>query len=140
MQFTYARTVRFQDTDAAGVVYFSHVLAICHEAYEASLIAVEMNLKDFFRNPDAAIPIIHATVDFFRPMFCGDRLLIHLIAHQLNNDTFEINYEIFPDPQLTHKCLAKALTRHVCIDPSTRHRQTLSPQMIQWLQKLKIKN
>ncbi len=134
MQFTYYRTVRFQDTDAAGVVYFSNLLAICHEAYEASLVAAEINLKDFFRNSDLAIPIVHATVDFFRPMFCGDRLRVELIANPLNKDTFEISYEIFPDPKLTHKCLAKALTRHVCINPTTRCREPLSPQMIQWLQ------
>jgi 1,4-dihydroxy-2-naphthoyl-CoA hydrolase len=133
MIFTYLRTVRFQDTDAAGVVYFSNVLAICHEAYEASLVAAEFNLKDFFRNPDVALPIVHASVDFFRPMFCGDRLRVELTPHQLNENTFEIVYEIFPDPKLTHHCLAKALTRHVCINPSDRRRQTLSPQMMQWL-------
>jgi 1,4-dihydroxy-2-naphthoyl-CoA hydrolase len=133
MQFTYARTVRFQDTDAAGVVYFSNVLAICHEAYEESLVAGEIHLKDFFRNPDAAIPIVHAGVDFFRPMFCGDRLWVHFITHQLTIDTFEINYQIFSNPQLTDPCLAKALTRHVCINPTTRRRQPLSSEMIQWL-------
>ena len=34
MAFAYYYTVRFQDTDAAGVVYFANVLRICHEAYE----------------------------------------------------------------------------------------------------------
>lgn len=134
MLFTYSRTVRFKDTDAAGVVYFSNVLAICHEAYEASLVDAEINLKDFFRNPGEAIPIVHAAVDFFRPMFCGDRLLVELTTKPLNNDSFEIHYEIFPDPKPTHHCLGKALTRHVCINPSTRRRQPLSANMIQWLQ------
>ncbi|MFS8118916.1 MAG: acyl-CoA thioesterase, partial [Microcoleus sp.] len=45
MSFSYTRTVRFQDTDAAGVVYFANVLAMCHEAYEASLAASGINLK-----------------------------------------------------------------------------------------------
>jgi 1,4-dihydroxy-2-naphthoyl-CoA hydrolase len=133
MQFSYSRTIRFQDTDAAGVVYFSNVLAICHEAYEASLLSAEFNLKDFFRNPEVAIPIVHASVDFFRPMFCGDRVSVELTPHQLNDNSFEIAYEIFPDPKLTQNCLAKALTRHVCINPRDRRRQPLSPPMIQWL-------
>ncbi|MHC5822651.1 MAG: acyl-CoA thioesterase, partial [Nostoc sp.] len=51
MPFTYNRTVRFQDTDAAGVVYFASVLSICHEAYEESLEASSINIKDFFTNP-----------------------------------------------------------------------------------------
>jgi 1,4-dihydroxy-2-naphthoyl-CoA hydrolase len=66
MPFTYLRTVHFQDTDAAGVVYFANVLAMCHEAYEASLAASGINLKAFFSNPEVAFPIIHASVDFYR--------------------------------------------------------------------------
>ena len=94
MTFTYNRTVRFQDTDAAGVVYFANVLSICHEAYEESLAASGINLKDFFTNPSVAFPIVHASVDFFRPMFCGDNLVISLIPQKLGVDKFEITYEI----------------------------------------------
>jgi 1,4-dihydroxy-2-naphthoyl-CoA hydrolase len=32
MIFTYQRTIRFADTDAAGVVYFYKILIIIHEA------------------------------------------------------------------------------------------------------------
>ena len=76
MSFSYQRIIRFQDTDAAGVVYFANVLAMCHEAYEESLAASGINLKAFFSNSDIAIPIVHASVDFFRPMFCGDKIYI----------------------------------------------------------------
>jgi len=34
MAFVYGRTIRFQETDAAGVIYFSNVLVLCHEAYD----------------------------------------------------------------------------------------------------------
>jgi 1,4-dihydroxy-2-naphthoyl-CoA hydrolase len=131
MQFTYNRTVRFQDTDAAGVVYFANVLAICHEAYEASLAASGINLQSFFNNSEAAIPIIHASVDFFRPMFCGDKLLIHLTPQQQNENQFEITYQIVAAS--SKQQLAKAITRHVCIDPVTRTRNQLPTEIIQWL-------
>ncbi|WP_235656574.1 acyl-CoA thioesterase, partial [Fischerella thermalis] len=94
MTFTYHRTVRFQDTDAAGVVYFANVLTICHEAYEESLEASGINLKEFFSNPTVAFPIVHANVDFFRPMFCGDKLIVSLMPQKLSIEKFEINYEI----------------------------------------------
>lgn len=57
MPFTYNRTVRFQDTDAAGVVYFANVLGICHEAYEESLEASSINLKDFLLIPLWGFPL-----------------------------------------------------------------------------------
>lgn len=95
MSFTYQRIVRFQDTDAAGVVYFANVLAICHEAYEASLAASGIDLNTFFRGTDVAIPIVHASVDFMRPLRCGDRLEIHLTPTPLSSSEFAIAYRVF---------------------------------------------
>ena len=130
MPFIYQRTVRFQDTDAAGVVYFANALAMCHEAYEESLATSGINLKLFFSNPNVAIPIVHASVDFFRPMFCGDKVSIHLSPCQLGNDNFEINYIIMS----AERQVTKAITRHVCINPVSRSRQELSNEMMLWLQ------
>ena len=132
MPFSHNRTVRFQDTDAAGVVYFANVLSICHEAYEASLAASGINLKSFFNNPTAAIPIIHASVDFLRPMFCGDKLLIHLTPQQLGENKFEIAYQIV-EASSSEQQLAKAITKHVCINPITRTRTQLPEAITQWL-------
>ena len=132
MPFSYSRIVRFQDTDAAGVVYFANVLAICHEAYEASLAASAINLKVFFSNPKVAIPIVHASVDFYRPMFCGNELAIDLTPQQLASDEFEITYQIFSN-EVADRCAAKAITKHVCIDATIRKRQPLSHELIQWL-------
>ena len=131
MSFTYTRNVRFQDTDAAGVVYFANILAMCHEAYEESLAASGINLKLFFTNPDVAIPIVHASVDFFRPMFCGDRVFIHQHPQQIGVDKFEINYIISTKD---NQQLAKAITRHVCINPVSRNKQNLPHELMQWFQ------
>ncbi len=132
MPFIYTRTVRFQDTDAAGVVYFANVLGMCHEAYEASLAASDINLKLFFSNPDRAIPIVHASVDFYRPMFPGDRLLIQVKPKQITEDEFEIAYQVFSEP-VTEKSVAKALTKHICIDAVSRTRKQLSEELMQWI-------
>ena len=132
MPFIYTRTVRFQDTDAAGVVYFANVLPMCHEAYEESLAASGINLKAFFSNPDVAIPIVHASVDFFRPMFCGDQLVIYLTSRQISGNEFSTTYSIFA-ALTTEQLLAKAITRNVCIAPVARTRKDLPDEMIQWL-------
>ena len=137
MPFTYTRTVRFQDTDAAGVVYFANVLAMCHEAYEASLAASGINLKEFFSNPQAALPVIHATVDFYRPMFAGDRLTIQLTPKQFAGDELEIAYQVFSE-EVAGRSAAKAVTKHVCIDAVTRTRKQLSEDLMQWMRQFEI--
>lgn len=137
MSFSYTRTVRFQDTDAAGVVYFANVLAMCHEAYEASLAASGINLRAFFSNPEVAFPIIHASVDFYRPMFAGDRLTIQLTPKQVTGDEFEIAYQVFSG-EVAGKSAAKALTKHVCINAISRNRKQLSEELMQWLRVFEI--
>ena len=132
MSFYYTRIVHFQDTDAAGVVYFANVLAICHEAYEASLATFGINLKVFFGNQEIAIPIIHANVDFRRPMFCGDELTIELMPKSWGDDEFEIYYQVFLKDG-GEKWVARANTKHVCIDTQSRSRQKLSDEMRRWL-------
>ncbi|AFZ14680.1 1,4-dihydroxy-2-naphthoyl-CoA hydrolase [Crinalium epipsammum PCC 9333] len=131
MSFTYTRTIYFQDTDAAGVVYFANVLAICHEAYEESLAASSINLKLFFSNQDVAIPIVHASIDFIKPLFCGDKILIHLSPKYLTEHSFEIAYNIILAQ--TEKLVATAITKHVCIDKMSRSRKEIPGEIKQWL-------
>jgi 1,4-dihydroxy-2-naphthoyl-CoA hydrolase len=106
------------------------VLRICHEAYEVSLAASGINLKSFFTNSSVAFPIVHANVDFFRPMYCGDNLVISLLPEKIGSDKFEITYEMTVDEVIA----AKAITRHTCIDVSIRSRQELPNYMNHWLE------
>lgn len=117
----YQRKIYFVDTDSAGVVYFSNLLSICHEAYEDYLSSLKVNLKDFFSNQIITIPIIHAEIDFFKPLFCGDLINITLSPILINEKVFEMQYQVFKNNEL----IAKALTRHICINPQTRKTQEI---------------
>ncbi|MBD2445974.1 acyl-CoA thioesterase [Nostoc sp. FACHB-152] len=130
MPFIYNRTVRFSDTDAAGVVFFANVLGICHEAYEASLAASGIDVKAFFTHPLVAFPIVHTNVDFLRPMYCGDELSVSLIPQKLGVDKFELAYEV----SIADVLVAKAITRHVCIDVNSRIKQELPAEIMHWLE------
>ena len=131
----YQRTINFRDTDAAGVVYFANGLSLCHEAYEASLAASGINLQSFFKGETIAVPITHASIDFFKPMFCGDRIAIALTPELLSSTEFQINYQLFFAEK--DKAIAKATTKHTCIDVATRKRCNLYPVLLEWLERLK---
>jgi 1,4-dihydroxy-2-naphthoyl-CoA hydrolase len=130
--FQYLRTVRFSDTDGAGVVYFARILSICHEAYESSLESCGIGLREFFSQGAIAVPIVHTEADFFAPLFCGDKLLITLDKTLLSDSEFEINYQIFRESS-SNKVLAKGKTRHVCISTVSRARTQLSDFLLRWL-------
>lgn len=133
MAFIYDRTIHFSETDAAGVVYFANVLKLCHEAYEASLVESGIALRSFFSSKEIAVPIVHAEVDFFKSMFCGDRIMIALTPQLLKPSEFEIRYDLSEESKL----VGTALTRHVCISVETRSRIELSANLRQWLDRFR---
>ena len=130
MSFSYEYTIQFRDTDAAGVVYFANIISLCHVAYEASLIAVSIDLKLFVNNPEFAVPIAHVSADFFKPLYCGDRVIIKLTPRAIDSYKFEIKYHI-SSPELVG--LATAVTQHIVINPQTRKRQDLPTSLHNWL-------
>ena len=133
MPFTYPRMIRFDETDAAGVVYFSNVLTLCHEAYEASLAAMGIDLRQFFGGGAIAVPIVHAAVDFFHPLYCGDRLLISLTPKAQSEHRFEIAYQIAPEHDPVQQ-FSRATTIHVCINRGDRQKTALPEDLSHWLQ------
>jgi 1,4-dihydroxy-2-naphthoyl-CoA hydrolase len=137
--FSYDYTVQFRDTDAAGVVYFANIISICHIAYEASLVRSNVDLRSFVNNPEFAVPISHVSGDFFRPLFCGDRVTIELTTCAINSCKFEIKYQVGStddksiDLDSSLVVYATVITRHVVINPLTRKRQELPEALIDWL-------
>ncbi len=161
MAFIYWRTIHFQETDAAGVMYFANLLSLCHEAYEASLAEAGVDLKRFFASSsEVAVPIVHAEADFYQPLFCGDAITIALTPRQLNPQSFEVTYTITTQSannaannaeEEGQKLLAKALTRHVCVSlragaalpdravdspAENRRRRVLTTVLVDWIEGL----
>jgi 1,4-dihydroxy-2-naphthoyl-CoA hydrolase len=139
--FIYHRRVHFQDTDAAGVVFFANIFAMCHEAYEASSAASGISLKEFFCDPACAVPIVESKAKFFRPMHCGDKLQLSLCPQLVSSTEFSVTYtvaiapttEIDGEPSATPDSAASAFPRHVAIAPTSRKRCPLPPPLVEWL-------
>jgi len=129
MSITIPYRVRLADTDAAGVVYFAHLLHTCHIAYEEALIQCGINLHDYLQAGTTAIPIVHGEIDCFHPVFWGDLIFIALTPQLLSKTHFTIDYELIPDNDRA-KLLARGQTQHISIDPQTRQRVPL-PHEIQ---------
>lgn len=128
------RTVRFGDTDAAGVMHFVRLLAWCHEAYEESLERFGIAATDVFPGPGAhppvALPIVHCSADFRRPLVCGDPLAIQLEPRRLDPGSFEVRYQF----SSAGEPVALGLTRHLAISTDSRQRCTLPESINRWLE------
>lgn len=128
------RTVRFADTDAAGVVHFAAVLHWCHQAYEESLERFGLSAASLFPTPglslEVALPIVHCHADYLRPLVCGDPLAIQLEPQRLDPSCFEVRYRL----RRGSEPVAEALTRHLAIRTATRQRCPLPEPIQRWLE------
>lgn len=128
------RTVRFGDTDSAGVVHFHQLLRWSHEAYEESLERFGITADSLFPTPGAglavALPIVHCSADFRRPLVCGDPLAIQMEPRLLDPGAFEVRYRF----RSTGNEVAQALTRHLAIRSSDRQRCDLPESIRRWLE------
>ena len=129
------RTVRFGDTDAAGVMHFQQLLDWCHQAWEESLGLYGLPAGSIFPGgrgdqPSVALPIVHCHADFHAPLKVGDDLLIHLRPIRLDPGSFEVkSHLVLADKEVACGCL-----RHVAIDIRTRHRCGLPDGLERWLE------
>ncbi len=130
MPFRCDRRVFLGDTDSAGVVYFAEVLRLCHEVYELSLAEFGVDLQEFFRSPNWAIPITYAEIAFFQPIYAGDKLSISLSGQKLTPASFELQYVLCKGAQ---QLVSRAQTKHTCICPQTRHKIPLPEPIDRWL-------
>lgn len=130
MTFLFPYTIRLNDTDAAGVVYFANVLNLCHIAYEAAIAHTGMTFAALIQNGEFILPITYCQATFKRPLHCDDSILIHVQPDLLKTTEFTLNYEL---RSLDAKqCYAIAQTQHTCIDPQQRQRRPLPDAIAHW--------
>ena len=131
------RTVRFGETDAAGVVHFLQLLRWCHEAWEESIEKYGISLQEIFptakvniRQPDAALPVVHSEANYSEPLYVGDLIDIRIFPEKLNESSFLIRC-IFK--KNGHQ-IGVASIKHVCINAITREKCQLSDLINFWIE------
>ena len=131
------RSVRFGDTDAAGVMHFHQLLRWCHEAYEESLERFGLPAASVFPRPEwagdspgVALPIVYCQAEFHRPLLTGDQLLISLRPEALGPEGFEVRYSFERQGQP----VAQGLTRHLAIAAALRQGCPLPEGIRRWLE------
>ena len=132
MPFTYDRTIRLAETDAAGIVFFANYLVLGHEAYEAALAAAGLPVQSFLGGGDVIIPIARSSAEYLRPLQCGDRVRVALKPARLSENSFAIDYELIrlgpPD-----KLAARIRTEHVVTSRAQKSRVPMPSALADWV-------
>ncbi|MHC4998492.1 MAG: acyl-CoA thioesterase [Planctomycetota bacterium] len=91
--YTYQTRIRLHHTDAAGVVFFSNLFVIAHDAYE-SFLESHLTLNTLLSDGAYIIPIVHAEADYLLPLTLSETLRVELSLEQMGTSSFNLGYVI----------------------------------------------
>ncbi|MCG6942926.1 MAG: acyl-CoA thioesterase [Thiohalocapsa sp.] len=111
--FEHRFRVALHDTDAAGVLFFAHLLRHAHDAYEAWMAQLGFPLDAMLRDGGLRLPLVHAEADYRRPLRHGDAVTVRLGVAGVGGSAFTVAYR-FLDAQ--GELAASARTVHVGVD------------------------
>ena len=130
------RTVRFGETDAAGVVHFFEFFRWCHETWEESLEKYGIALKEIFPTTHVntsqlkvALPVVRCEANYFQPLYVGDTINIELNPEKIDESSFLLRFKFKKNDDQ----IGTTIIRHVSIDPITRRKCALSKEINLWL-------
>jgi YbgC/YbaW family acyl-CoA thioester hydrolase len=125
--FAYPRVIRFQDVDAAGIVFYPRILEFFHDGYIDFLESRGCHLPAILTDGRWIAPIRHAEADFVRPLRFGDQVEVVIARAKLDETSLVVGYQLRAKEQ---QVSAYGQTLHLFLDPAN-HCRIPVPAIIQ---------
>jgi 4-hydroxybenzoyl-CoA thioesterase len=111
MPYVFERAVRFDEVDAALMLYYPRFLGYCHEAMEAMFAELEGGYPRLIKERRLGLPAVHLEVDFKSPLRYGDVVRIELTVLKTGTTSVTVRYA------LAQKDSGRpvAVVEHVCV-------------------------
>ena len=91
---SYERPVRFEDVDAAQIVFFGRFFGYCHEAMEAFFASVDGGYAQLVTVRKIGFPAVHVEADFTSPLRYGDTARIAVDVTKIGNKSATLRFII----------------------------------------------
>jgi 4-hydroxybenzoyl-CoA thioesterase len=109
--FVYERGVRFDEVDAAQILFFARFFNYCHEAMEEFFTQLPGGYVALINERRIGLPAVHVESDFKSPLRFGDVAHIEVTISQLGRSSCGFHH------QMTNKATGArvAVVKHVCV-------------------------
>lgn len=129
--------VRFQDVDAAGIVFFVRFFEYVHTAFEGFLSDVGLPLPRILRDGTWVAPLRHAEADYLSPARFGDVLTVELVAAHLEESEMSLGWRVRRRGDEGKPC-AIVQTAHTFIRPSNFEKISLPREIFLKLRSVEL--
>ncbi len=89
---TYLRPIRFEEVDAAGIVFFARFLGYGHEAMESLLGGLEGGYTHLVNVRKIGMPAVHVECDFRAPLRFGDVARVEVTVPRVGTKSCTYEY------------------------------------------------
>ncbi|WP_394820588.1 acyl-CoA thioesterase [Pendulispora albinea] len=86
------RAVRFEEIDAAGIVFFPRFLNYCHDAMEALFAPLDGGYVRLVTERHIGLPTVHVEADYRSPLRYGDVARIEVTIPHVGSRSFTLHY------------------------------------------------
>src|SRR6185436_8220231 len=90
----FERPIKFEEVDAAGIVFFAHFATIAHEAMEHLFGALEGGYARLILERRVGLPAVHVTMAFGVSARYGDVLRVETRVARLGNRSAVLWYRM----------------------------------------------
>lgn len=92
--FVHRVAVRWNDVDAAALVYFPLFLDYCHQALEALFGQLPGGYPELTQRRGLGVPTVHLEADFLSPLRYGDACLVRLEVLRLGRSSIQLRHTL----------------------------------------------
>jgi len=88
------RPVRFEDVDAARLVFFGRYFGYCHDAMEAVFAPLDRGYPGLILDRGIGFPAVHVEADYVAPLRYGDGVRISVDVLHIGHTSITLRYEM----------------------------------------------
>jgi YbgC/YbaW family acyl-CoA thioester hydrolase len=96
--FVHRHRVRFDEVDAAGIVYFARFFTWCHDAMEAMLAPLDGGYTALVTARRLGLPAVHVEADYRAPLRFGDEVLVEASVERLGKSSVALRFDLVRSP------------------------------------------
>ncbi len=118
--FVHKRAVRFEEVDAAGIVFFGRFFEYCHDAMERFFDGVPGGYVGLIMKRRIGFPAVHAEADWKAPLRYGDAMRIEVTVRRVGTSSCTFRYRFLRASDGVEAAVIEHVTVSTNLDAMTK--------------------
>ena len=132
MPFRKKVRIYFDQGDPANVAFHGQHTIIAQRVMEEYIRQIGIPWKDWYRNKDIFIPVVHYDIHFKKPLIPGEEYFVDVQLARVGKSSLTVNYKIL---SLEEVLCCSILTTYVCVSAKEWKSQPFPKEWKLFLQK-----